>query len=115
MAEIASGRDAPDTASGSGSRPSGSADSGRPGVDPIPALPLPPAPPWGPPYWPLLILAAIAGLLLLLSRGGRQFLAAPVRGLVEVRQPEVWALAAAVGFGLLAGLLVVLLLHSAQL
>jgi hypothetical protein len=116
LAEVASGRDAPASASGSGSRPSGSPDTGRAGVGGlIPALPLPPAPPSGPPYWPLLILAAIAGLLLLLSRGGRQFLPAPVRGLIEVRQPDVWALAAAVGFGLLAGLLVVLLVQAAQL
>jgi hypothetical protein len=114
--ETTSGRDIPASAPGTGSHSSGSPDSGPAGVGgPIPGLPLPPVPPSGPPYWPLLVLAAIACLLLLLSRAGRQILPAPVRGLIEVRQPDVWALAAAVGFGLLAGLLVVLLLHAAPL
>ena len=70
---------------------------------PLPLLPSPS----GLPYW-LLLLAAIAGLLLLLAGASRRVLPLPGGGVVEVPR-EIWMVAAGVILGLLAGLVTVLL------
>jgi hypothetical protein len=81
--------------------------------DAIPKLPLAlPPPPSGLSYWWLLILAAIACLLLVMTGPPRQLLPSPVRGMVEVRRPEVLVLAVAIGLGLLVGLVAVLLVQA---
>jgi hypothetical protein len=81
--------------------------------DAIPRLPLAlPPPPSGLNYWWLLILAAIACLLLVMTGPPRHLLPSPVRGMVELRRPEVLALAVAVGLGLLVGLVAVLLVQA---
>jgi hypothetical protein len=76
-------------------------------------------PPWlppssDPPYWPLLlvVLAAIACLVLLLTGPPRHLLPSPLRGLVEVRRPEVLALALAIGLGIVVGLVTVLMVQT---
>jgi hypothetical protein len=95
-----------------GSRPFAGGQSNRGPDDsgiPTPRVPLPAPPSPAPPYWPLFVLAALAVLLLLLSSTRRQLLPAPVRGMAELRRPAVFAVATAVGLGLVAGLLVVLI------
>jgi hypothetical protein len=73
----------------------------------IPRLGLPFAPLSRVPYWPLIVLVALACLLLILSRAPRQLLPSPVRGLVEVHQLDIWLFAAAIWLALLTGFLVV--------
>jgi hypothetical protein len=83
-----------------------------------PRLPLPLLPPSSdPPYLPLLllVLAAIVCLVLLLAGPPRHLLPSPVRGMVEVRRPEVLALAVAIALGLVMGLVAVLLAHAVLL
>jgi CRP-like cAMP-binding protein len=83
-----------------------------------PRLPLPSLPPSSdPPYLPLLllVLAAIVCLVLLLAGPPRHLLPSPVRGMVEVRRPEVLALAVAIALGLVMGLVAVLLAHAVLL
>jgi hypothetical protein len=95
-----------------GSRPSSGSDEAG---SASPRLPLPLLPPLSdPPYWPLLILlwTAIACLVLLLSGSRRHLLPSHVRGIVEVRRPEVLALAAAIGLSLVMGLLTVLVVQA---
>jgi len=95
-----------------GSRPSSGSDEAG---SASPRLPLPLLPPLSdPPYWPLLILlwTAIACLVLLLSGSRRHLLSSHVRGVVEVRRPEVLALAAAIGLSLVMGLLTVLVVQA---
>jgi hypothetical protein len=93
--------------------------SGRDGArDAAPRLPLPLLlPPSGRAFLPLLllVLAAIACLLLLLTGQPRHLLPSPVRGLVEVRRPEMLALAMVVGLGLIVGLVAVLLIQAVLL
>jgi hypothetical protein len=81
----------------------------------IPGLRLPLSLPPAFPYWSLVVLVAVAGLLLILSRAPRQFLPSPVRGLVEVHQLDTWVLAAAIGLALLTGFLVVALMQAVLL
>ena len=82
---------------------------------PRPPLPLLP-PSWNPPYLLLLLLwVAIACLVLLLTGPRRHMLSSPVRGLVEVRRPEVLALAAAIGLSLVMALVTVLLVQTVLL
>jgi hypothetical protein len=58
-------------------------------------------------------LAAIVCLVLLLGAGPpRHLLPSPVRGMVEVRRPEVLALAVAIALGLVMGLVTVLLVQA---
>jgi H+/Cl- antiporter ClcA len=57
-------------------------------------------------------LAAIACFALLLTRRPRHLLPSVVRGMAEVRRPEVWDLALALGLGLVTGLVSVLLLQT---
>ena len=64
------------------------------------------------PYWPLIALFAVAGLLLILLRAPRQFLPSPVRGLVEVHQLDIWLFAAAIWLALLTGFLAVALTQA---
>ena len=79
----------------------------------IPRLPLAlPPPPSGLSYWWLLLLAAITCVLLLFTGPPRQLLPSPVRGMVEVREQEIWALAVVVVLGLAVGLLAVLLVEA---
>jgi hypothetical protein len=94
-----------------GHRPASARDEARSATRRLPVLP----PPSGPAYWPLLllILAAIACLVLLLTGPPRHLLPSPVRGMVEVRRPEVLALAVAIGLGLVMGLVTVLLVQTA--
>jgi hypothetical protein len=82
-----------------------------------PRLPLPVLPPsWEPPYLLLLLFwAAIACLVLLLTGPRRHLLASHVRGMVEVRRPEVLTLAAAIGVSLVMALVTVLLVHTVLL
>jgi hypothetical protein len=84
-----------------------------------PRLPLPLLPPSSdPPYklLLLLVLAAIVCLVLLLGAGPpRHLLPSPVRGMVEVRRPEVLALAVAIALGLVMGLVTVLLVQAVLL
>jgi hypothetical protein len=97
-----------------GSRPtSARGDESRAG----PRLPLPLLPPsWEPPYLLLLLLwVAIACLVLLLTRRRRHLLSSPVRGMVEVRRPEVLALAAAIGLSLVMALVTVLVVQTVLL
>jgi hypothetical protein len=80
-----------------------------------PRLPLPP-PSWDPPYLLLLLLwAAIACLVLLLTGPRRHLLSSPVRGMVEVRRPQVLALAAAIGLSLVMALVTVLVVQTVLL
>jgi hypothetical protein len=60
---------------------------------PLFALPSPP----GPAYWLLVLLAAIAGALWFGARAPRHVLPTGVRGIVEIRGPEISALAATIG------------------
>jgi H+/Cl- antiporter ClcA len=62
-----------------------------------------------------LVLAAIVCLVLLLAGPPRHLLPSPVRGMVEVRRPEVLALAVAIALGLVMGLVAVLLAHAVLL
>jgi len=64
-----------------------------------------PSPP-GPAYW-LLLLAAIAGFLLLVPWAPRRLLPSPVRGIVEVREASL-----AVTIGLIIGVGVVFLVQA---
>jgi hypothetical protein len=96
---------------GSGRRPtSGRDEAGSAG----PRLPLPLLPPsWDPPYLLLLLVwVAIACLVLLLTGRRRHLLSSPVRGIVEVRRPQVLALAAALGLSLVMALATVLLVQT---
>jgi hypothetical protein len=79
-----------------------------------PRLPLPLLPPsWDPPYLLLLLVwVAIACLVLLLIGPPRHLLPSTVRGMVEVRRPDVLALAAAIGLSLVMGLVTVLVLQT---
>jgi hypothetical protein len=94
-----------------GHRATSARDEGRSATRRLPLLP----PSSDPPYWPLLllILAATACLVLLLTGPPRHLLPSPVRGMVEVRRPEVLALAVAIGLGLVMGLVTVLLVQTA--
>jgi hypothetical protein len=78
-----------------------------------PRLPLPLLPPsWEPPYLLLLLLwAAIACLVLLLTGARRHLLSSHVRGMVEVRRP-VLAIAAAIGLSLVMALVTVLVVQT---
>ncbi len=100
--------------SGSGLRPTSGRDQASGGT---PRLPLPSVPPsWDPPYLLLLLLwVAIACLVLLLTGRRRHLLPSPVRGMVEVRRPEVLALAAAIGLSLVMALVTVLLVQTVLL
>lgn len=82
---------------------------------PVPRLGLPLSPSPEVPYWPVIGLVAVAGLLLILSRAPRQILPAPVRGLVEVHQEAIWVLATAIGLAILTGFLVAALIQAALL
>jgi hypothetical protein len=97
--------------SGSGRRPTNGRDEAG---SASPRLPLPLLPPsWDPPYLLLLLLwVAIACLVLLLTGLRRHWLSSPVRGMVEVRRPQVLALAAALGLSLVMALATVLLLQT---
>jgi hypothetical protein len=99
--------------SGSGLRPTSGRDEAS---SASPRLPLPLLPPSSdPPYklLLLLVLAAIVCLVLLLGAGPpRHLLPSPVRGMVEVRRPEVLALAVAIALGLVMGLVTVLLVQA---
>jgi hypothetical protein len=100
--------------SGLAGRPLKSGREGASDATPMLRLPLLP-PPSGPLYLlPLvvLVLAAIACLLLLLTGQPRHVSPSPVRGIVEVRRPEVFALAGVIGLGLVVGLLAVLLVQA---
>jgi hypothetical protein len=77
-----------------------------------PPLPLPSSDPAWPLALLLLVLAAIACFVLRLTGPSRHLLPSAVRGLVEVRGPEVWALALSIGLGLVTGLVSVLLLQT---
>jgi hypothetical protein len=94
-----------------GHRPTSARDEARGATRRLPLLP----PSSDPAYWPLLllILAATACLVLLLTGPPRHLLPSPVRGMVEVRRPEVLALAVAIGLGLVMGLVTVLLVQTA--
>jgi hypothetical protein len=96
--------------SGSGRRPSGRDEASSAG----PRLPLPLLPPsWDPPYLLLLLLwVAIACLVLLLTGLRRHLLSSPVRGVIEVRRPQVLALAAAFALSLVMALATVLLVQT---
>ena len=100
--------------SGSGRRPTSGRDAAS---SASPRLPLPLLPPsWDPPYLLLLlVLAAIACLVLLLTGPPRHLLPSPVRGMVEVRRPEVLALAVVIGLGLVLGLVTLLLVQAVLL
>jgi hypothetical protein len=102
--------------SGSGLRPTSGRDEASIAS---PRLPLPLLPPSSdPPYklLLLLVLAAIVCLVLLLGAGPpRHLLPSPVRGMVEVRRPEVLALAVAIALGLVMGLVTVLLVQAVLL
>jgi hypothetical protein len=106
--------------SGLAGRPPTSVRDGASNATPRLPLPLLP-PPSGPRYLPLLllVLAAIACLLLLLTGQprhlSRHLLPSPVRGIVEVRRPEVLALALVIGLGLVVGLVAVLLVQAVLL
>jgi hypothetical protein len=91
--------------------------SGREASSATPRLPLPVLPPsWEPPYLLLLLFwAAIACLVLLVTGPRRHLLASHVRGMVEVRRPEVLTLAAAIGVSLVMALVTVLLVHTVLL
>jgi hypothetical protein len=60
----------------------------------------------------LLLWVAIACLVLLLTGLRRHLLSSPVRGMVEVRRPQVLALAAALGLSLVMALATVLLVQT---
>jgi hypothetical protein len=102
--------------SGSGLRPTSGREEAS---NASPRLPLPLLPPSSdPPYslLLLLVLAAIVCLVLLLGAGPpRHLLPSPVRGMVEVRRPEVLALAVAITLGLVMGLVTVLLVQAVLL
>jgi hypothetical protein len=96
-----------------GRRPTSGRDEASSATPSIPPLLLLPS---SDPAWPLAVLlsvlAAIACFVLLLSGPPRHLLPSPVRGMVEVRRPEVLALAVAVGLGLAMGLVSVLLVQA---
>jgi hypothetical protein len=98
-----------------GSRPtSGSDEAGSAS----PRLPLPLLPPSSdPPYWLLLILVlvAIACFVLLLSGPPRHLLPSPAGGMVGVRRPALLPVAAAIGLGLVIGLVTALLVQTVLL
>jgi hypothetical protein len=103
---------------GDGGPPTNGGDGARI-ADPTLPPPLPPSPS-GLPDW-LLLLAAIAGLLLLLAGASRHGLPLPGRGLplprhgVVALPREIWMVAAVVILGLLAGLVTVLLIQAVLL
>jgi hypothetical protein len=100
--------------SGSGLRPRSGRDEAGSATprQPLPLLP----PSWDPPYLLLLLLwAAIACLVLLLTGPRRHLLSSPVRGMVEVRRAEVLALGAAIGLSLVMALATVLLVQAVLL
>jgi hypothetical protein len=100
--------------SGSGLRPTSGRDEARSAApkQPLPLLP----PSWDPPYLLLLLLwGAIACLVLLLTGPRRHLFSSPVRGMVEVRRPEVLALAAAIGLSLVMVLVTVLFVQTVLL
>jgi hypothetical protein len=100
--------------SGSGLRPTSGRDEARSAApkQPLPLLP----PSWDPPYVLLLLLwGAIACLVLLLTGPRRHLLSSPVRGMVEVRRPEVLALVAAIGLSLVMVLVTVLFVQTVLL
>jgi hypothetical protein len=96
-----------------GQRPASGRDEASGSTRRLPLL----LPSLDPPYLPLplllLILAAIACLLLLLTGLPRHLLSSPVRGMIEVRRPEVVALAVTIGVGLVMSLVTVLLVQTA--
>ena len=77
-------------------------------------------PPWlipsSDPAWPLTallsVLAAVACFVLLLTGQPRHLLPSAVQGMVEVRRPEVWGFAVAIGLSLVAGIVSVLLIQA---
>ena len=100
--------------SGSGHRPTSGRDEASKAApkQPLPLLP----PSWDSPYLLLLLLwIAIACLVLLLTGPRRHLLSSPVRGMVEVRRPEVLALAAAIGLSLVMALVTVLFVQTVLL
>jgi hypothetical protein len=84
-----------------------------------PRMPPPLLLPLSDPAWHLavllFVLAAIACSVLLLTGPPRHLLPSPVRGMVEVRRPEVLALAVVVGLGLVLGLVTLLLVQAVLL
>jgi hypothetical protein len=100
--------------SGSGRRPTRGRDEAG---SASPRLPLPLLPPsWEPPYLLLLLVwVAIVCLVLLLIGPRRHLLPSTVRGMVEVRRPQVLALAAAIGLSLVMALVTVLVLQTVLL
>jgi hypothetical protein len=113
-ATVSGGDVATATASGSGRRPTSERDEAS---SASPRLPLPLLPPSSePPYLLLLlVLAAIACFVLLLTGPPRHLLPSPVRGMVEIRRPEVLALAMAIGLSVVMGLVAVLLVQTVLL
>ena len=85
----------------------------------FPRMPLPLLLPSSDPAWHLavllFVLAAIACSVLLLTGPPRHLLPSPVRGMVEVRRPEVLALAVVIGLGLVLGLVTLLLVQAVLL
>jgi hypothetical protein len=86
------------------------------GGNATPMIPPSLLPPSSDPAWPLalllVVLAAISCFVLRMTGPPGHLLPSAVRGLVDVRRPEVWALALAIGFGLVTGLVSVLLLQA---
>jgi hypothetical protein len=113
-ATVSGGDVATATASGSGRRPTSERDEAS---SASPRLPLPLLPPSSePPYLLLLlVLAAIGCFVLLLTGPPRHLLPSPVRGMVEIRRPEVLALAMAIGLSVVMGLVAVLLVQTVLL
>jgi hypothetical protein len=60
----------------------------------------------------IVVLAAIACFVLLLTGPPRHLLPLPVRGMVGVRRPEALALAMVIGLGLVMGVVTVLLVQT---
>jgi hypothetical protein len=98
-----------------GGRPTSGRDEASSASPRLPLPLLPPSP--DTPYWPLLILvlAAIACFVLLLSGPPRHLLPSPARGMVGVRRPELLPVAAAIGLGLVIGLVTALLVQTVLL
>jgi hypothetical protein len=78
---------------------------------PPPLLTLPSDPAWHLAVL-IVVLAAIACFVLLLTGPPRHLLPLPVRGMVGVRRPEALALAMVIGLGLVMGVVTVLLVQT---